>query len=89
MGMPGTAQQPAAGAKTIQLILRNDDEAQRASQWLQAMGMSAQLNGSRVLSVANSGEDIAVLTRMATAFGLEMNNYQSTSPATGATKMKS
>jgi len=86
MGAPGSPQQGAAGAKTVQLILRNDDEAQRAAQWLQAMGMSAQLNGARVLSVAQSGEDMAILTRMATAFGLEMSNYQSTTPASGAMK---
>jgi hypothetical protein len=48
-------------------------------QWLQAMGLAGtQANGSRVLALAQTGEDMVIITRLATAFGLEMNNFSPT-----------
>ncbi len=63
------------GAKTIQLVLRDDMEAQRAVEWLKSMGLgNTSANGNRILTFAATPEDMTVVTRTAQAFGLELSN---------------
>ena len=81
-GMPGQPQVPGQampqGAKTIQLVLRDEMEAQRAVEWLKAMGLgNTQVNGNRLLTFAATPEDMTIVTRTAAAFNLEMSNQLS------------
>jgi len=63
------------GAKTIQLVLRDEMEAQRAVEWLKSMGIgNSQANGNRILTFAATPEDMTIVTRTAAAFGLELSN---------------
>lgn len=63
------------GASTIQLVLRDDMEAQRAVEWLKSMGLgNTSANGNRILTFAATPEDMTVVTRTAQAFGLELSN---------------
>lgn len=84
---PGTGQQPDQGAqKTVQLVLP-PEKADQAMQWLQAMGLqNVSTEGGKVLVGIGSPEEMAVVQRTASAFGLELNGTMipATEPMAGS-----
>lgn len=72
-GGPPAAPQPQA--KEILLLLPGKEAAEKASDWLKALGIQkVGLDGSKVRTQVSSQEELLLVQRTASAFGLEVSS---------------